>query len=345
MDRTAACFALALILATVAGCVSTAKDADWHAGGTQAWFAQGWAYDGNGVVPLDRGVILIHANDAQNTGDVFAGGILDSQPWIVRFDRFAQQGNKTFQNGGVAADLEEHGASGHGDASIPQVHAAMAAWGEAGLQIGGKPVPDPSTGNATWSAHYMVIRTGVRNDATHGIWNKAKTAPYDPAHPADGYADPSDDEIHLVLRPHVSSGAAPIPIRVGLDPPQTNPTYAQTFELYENPFVGSLVNLTFTLTADPATLPSDLTFVIKAPDGSEVARATLPGSSSNTASTALASLALDQRGTYNVDVTGRLVNAQFEIGGVLTLPSNLVFNFWWENVLFGEAAETLTTPS
>lgn len=332
--------------AGLAGCVDEvpppAKLENFNAAAHNGYYAFGWAYDGQGVqlFSSESQGIKIHANDVTNTGHVMAMG----GEWHIEFARFQEAAGKPFQDGGIAGNLHEHGATGVGDTSIPEVHADMAAWGTANVTIGDKPLPDPVTGNATWLAHYMVISTGVRDDTTHQIWNQAKSAPYDPSNAADGYAQPEDYEIHLVLKPNKAPDGNFTPSKKLAEVTQaiTDVEYDANHTLFENALPGTTVNLTITLTADPTAGATELVFNVKDPSGQSIKQVTLGGQPGNTA-TASFNLDVAKFGAYKVQVTGRGVNAKYSIAGAMKAPTpeRALVNFWWEDVLLGAAAEAV----
>jgi hypothetical protein len=335
---------LPLLTAALAGCLQDETARVYYAAGQDGYLSLGQAYDGKNVLAFN-GAITIIGREAENTGLAHVQGFLapgsagKPQVWDILFDRFAEQANRTFQDGGIAADLEEHGDSGNGDASIPRVHADLAGWGEATINVDGKPSPDPLTGQETWVAHYMVLTTGVRDDATHQIWNQAKSAPYDPANPGDGFAQEGDNEIHLRLSSHATAPPAPVPVDEE-GGPVDGITFRET-HTWNNRFKGSAFNAT--LTMEGGVVPNSyIIFQFRDPDNQAVGensyRLTQPAMGDPEPQQV--HFTMNKAGNYSVNVNGNAIQATYKINGTITPPGNVLLNFWWEDVIFGEAART-----
>lgn len=319
-------------LSLLAGCLDETPITGYAAEGSDGWFTLGYAYDGRGVIGFD-GNITITADESANTGLATVQGRLNGEEWTIEFDRYFEAAGKTFQDGGIAHDLREHGATGVADSSIPEVRVNVAAWGEARITVNDQTLLDPVTGQDRWLAHYMVILTGVRDDASHTIWNQEKTAPYDPAAPTDGFAS-TDREIHLVLRSHANPAANATPI--ALDVQQVNdPQYREDRELFNNSYAGSRANVTFSAQAPPIGR-SQFRFEVYDPDGDLVSTpySTTGGPRAETSEPFEFEMA--KIGEYRLVVTGVGLNGQWSVAGAVTPPPSVVMNFWWETVQIGD---------
>jgi hypothetical protein len=339
VSRIAAHVVIAAMTATVfAGCLEDASARDYHAAATDGKFALGWAYDGAGVLPFD-GFIMIHAVDRDNTGEAYAAGMLNGKRWVIVFDEFAQQGDRAFQDGGIAGGLDEHGDTGVGDASIPRVRADMAAWGTARVTVDGQHLPDALTGDDRWVAHYMVILTGVR-DKDGKIWNAGRTAPYDPGNASDGYSEEGDHEVHLILRSHATTPPNATSVdRSGTTGPTPTPANMPRRIDVENKYLYSTFDATLTMSGNLAP-NTFLRFDFRDPDG-QTARPAVTITQPLTGQPAPVPVTFDMTkvGTYRIDVSGNALNTNYAVRGTIQPPSNVLMNFWWENVIFGAAAE------
>jgi hypothetical protein len=333
--------ASAALAVLIAGCLEPARDTSYQAYGSKGSYTTGFAYNGKGIVPFD-GAVYLDVDEEQNTGRLVADGKIGSTPFVVTFDRFAQ--SKPFHDGGIAADLVEHGDSGVGDTSIPRVDMEMAGWGKATIKYGGKSYADPVTGNESWTAHFMVIRNGVRDNATGGIYADAeKTTPYNSKEPQKGISAPSDYEIHLVLRngttgKGASSGAG----GMRSSGPGAGPTLNEDFALFTSDELGAnaLVNLTV---ADSITRGSNVTFTLTSPSGVVVLEQTL-GDASISPGTGTATrgigVKIQEIGEYRMTVDGQLnPGGRYQIDYDLLPPTAVVLNLWWEDILFGLDAQ------
>lgn len=180
--------ALACLL-LLAGCFGKEVSPDTRAFSAASGQASlGWAYDGAGLqaagAAIDGSVV-----DSANTGLVNVSFDLAGSRWSVVFDQFAQAADKPFMDGGVEIDLDEHGDTGVADASIPRIHALVAAWGKAVVARDGVPLtPEP------WNAHLMVSADTVRG-ADGKIAKADGATPYDPTSPSDARRLEGDPQV------------------------------------------------------------------------------------------------------------------------------------------------------
>lgn len=336
----AATIVLGFLVALFAGCLSDEKQAEYHAYASKGSFVSDFAYDGKGVMPFG-GDAGLDVSDIDNKGILVAKGSVGGAPFVVTFDRFSEAAGKKFQDGGIAGDFREHGASGVGDRSIPEVDLAMAGWGKATISRDGKPYIDPIGGGPDWTAHFMVIRNGVRNDTTGGIYqdpNNSKV--YDKA-TGMGHSVPGDFELHLVLR-NATPKAPPQPSTIQQQDTTAAAQYSITKALFISAAAGSMASFNISLTG-----PADVTFTVLAPGGTAVGTPvrinTLQSSPPGSKTTAPVSLATSTIGDYQIKATGMLgPTAGWEARGALTLPPSIVYNLWWEDLVFGaQAAEKI----
>lgn len=245
-------FVLALVLSTLplAGCLGGDEVPDERrvtaAGGAATL---GWAYDGVGVVGRDATLEGVLRN-GDNAGVVNVTFTAEGDVYIVRFDAFAQAEGKDFMDGGVAFGLDEHGDTGVADASIPRIHATIAAWGKAIVLRNGEP-----EGGEPWSAHLMVSRDSVRGEDGR-ITKSDGATPYDPATPADARRIEGDPQVLFwVKHPRGETFARP-PAGVFANVSCAAPQCAQSADLAFEPGVGVLaMNVTVVGPEAPAPIP------------------------------------------------------------------------------------------
>ncbi len=328
-----------LFAAASAGCLEPERTSAFEAYGSKGSYTSGFAYNGRGIVPFD-GPVYIAVNDADNTGRAIAKGKIGPTTFDVLFEQFAE--SKPFHDGGIASNLIEHGDSGVGDTSIPRVDLEMAAWGKATIHYGGKPYADPLTGDLNWTAHFMVIRNGVRDNATGAIYaNQNKTEVYNPKNASQGHSAVSDYEIHLVLRNGTATGN---PSKTTFGESSSSgpaPSVTQEQTLFTVKQLGSIAAIELTL-EDTATRGSNITFTLRAPSGIVVLEETLgdasvaPGTGMTTRAN---SFTVQELGDYVLTISGRLnPGGEYSVKHSLAPPAAIILNLWWEDVIFGTEA-------
>lgn len=318
---------LAVALAAVAaaaGCFGAEDAKTFEAALTEGRMARGYDYAGTTLVPAS-GTLAVSLDAAADTGLVAGNLTVDGEPWGVLFDAFAEEPGKPFMEGGIVLDLAEHGDTGVGDASLPKLHALVAAWGTATLARGGLPWPDPYTGKTAWSAHLMVTDTPPRGP--DGVVAKADgSTPYDPATPGDARALEGTRQAILVLRsPPGQPNAAPY--AENWTDTVTAPDYARDWTIATVKDAAIAVNVTVA-PATPAPLLAELTFTLLDPEGKELATATLGGPNRETTAL-LAAVAVDS-GDYVLRVTGSGVQAAYAAAASAAPPGPQLHTFWFQ---------------
>jgi len=215
--------ALCLLALPLTGCLGGDKAPDTHTvKATAGRVSPGFAYDGAGLEGGDA-TLDGQATNSENKGAFFANFTYKGSKYAVVFDQFQGASDKPFQDGGVAFNLDEHGASGHGDAMLPKLHAQVAAWGTASVTRDGSPV----TGKAGpgWSAHLMVFDDAVRGP--DGKITKADgSAPFDPSKPEDAKTYPGQKQAILKLVSPDGETAKRSPVKVAQDVSMQGPQAA-----------------------------------------------------------------------------------------------------------------------
>lgn len=225
-------------LALVAGCFgddAPPNERTFRATGGVA--TAGWAYDGTGVIGREADLEGRTVDDADN-GTIHVELLIDDEPWVIHFDRFAQGEGRDFQDGGVEHGLDEHGDTGVADASIPRIHALVATWGSATVTRNGVPVAAEP-----WTAHFMLSRDTVRVGGT--ITKADGTTPYDPATPADARRVEGDPQALLFVKHPQGEAFSRGTVRSFLNLTCAGPDCSQAGELaVEKGAMGVVVNAT-----------------------------------------------------------------------------------------------------
>lgn len=184
-----------LVALALAGCFgSEALPAERTVQASAGRTSDGWAYDGAGLGPA-AATLEGTLNNDQNAGSVTVGFAHHGSQYVVTFDQFAE--SKEFMDGGVAFEIDEHGDSGIGDASIPKIRATLAAWGTATVVKDGEPLVGKA--GDRWTAHLMVAEESVRGPDGK-ITNAAGASPYNPASPADARVIPDDPQALFFIK-------------------------------------------------------------------------------------------------------------------------------------------------
>ena len=227
--------------------------------------SEGWAYDGASVVPASA-TLEGTLDNAQNAGAVTVRFDYDGSRYVATFDQFTE--SKPFQDGGIVFNLDEHGDTGVADASIPRIHALVAAWGTAKLTKDGAPLVGKA-GDA-WTAHLMVSRDTVRG--SDGKITKADgVTPYDPAAPADARRVENDPQALFFLKHPDGETAARAPVAGSGSANLNGPDQTVTAEVPAEPGAASAtLNVTVGAGAAPVGLGQVSVRVLDA-NGTELA--------------------------------------------------------------------------
>lgn len=227
--------------------------------------SEGWAYDGVGLAPGSASLEGTLDN-VDNTGLVTVSFDLAGSRYVATFDTFAE--TKPFQDGGIVFELDEHGDTGVADASIPKIHATIAAWGAAKVTKDGMPLVG-AAGDA-WTAHLMVSRDTVRG--TDGKIAKADgTTPYDPASPADARRVENDPQALFFIKHPDGETAKRAPLAGSAPVAISGPNQAATAEVpTEAGASGATINVTVTAGAAPVALGQVAIRILDA-NGTEIA--------------------------------------------------------------------------
>jgi hypothetical protein len=132
-----------------------------------------------------KGTIEIDVNEMTNTGRVVAEFVEDADRYRIVFDRFAARAS--FQDGGIATRIYEHGDSGNGDPLYPKTWLYLAGWGTATMWKNDQVLYQDH------DAHFMVMERS-RDRKTHEVHYPVKRVL------PGGETDPAGMEIDLWVR-------------------------------------------------------------------------------------------------------------------------------------------------
>ena len=328
------CSALLVMLA-FAGCLGGDDGVPDHliADATQPFGMRGYTYDGQGIV-VGTGTALVDVTESTASGRIVANATLGGETWSITWDTFRGDSARPFQKMGIARDFQEHGASGVGDANLPEMHLMMAGWGDATLTVNGERVVDPLTGRPTLYGHFMITDTGVFDDASRRVLNADGSAPYVPAQAANGRTVPGDRELHIILRsdPDATPHADNSTTGSGALGPQT-PTGSFQFTVMAVP-----ASLAVSVAVAPPVgglpvTPAQVNVTLLSPSGQTLRAADLGGQTQRTQ--AAWELDATESGTYVVAVSGRgLANWRSEAS--VDYPAPVFYYLVYEEVAFRE---------
>lgn len=227
--------------------------------------SEGWAYDGVGVATGGASLEGTLDNPG-NAGSVKVSFDLHGSKYVATFDQFKE--SKPFMDGGVAFALDEHGGTGVGDASIPRIHALVAAWGTAKVTKDGKPLAGKA--GEAWTAHLMVSRDTVRG-ADGKITKADGTTPYDPATPDDARRVENDPQALFFVKHPDGETAERAPVTGSAAVAISGPQQTGTAEVpVEAGAEAATVNVTITPGATPVPLGQVAVRILDA-NGTELA--------------------------------------------------------------------------
>lgn len=296
---------LAVALA-LAGCAKKPGPTSYSFSAAGGKVSDGWARDGVGLVP---GASLSGTlSDPDNKGSVNVSFDFQGAHYAATFAEFSEASGKTFQNGGVAFNFDEHGDSGNGDAMLPRVHAKAAAWGIAGVLKDGE-VLKTSAGATSWTAHLMLLDDSPRG-SDGKITNAAGTASYDPTKPTDARVAKGDPQAIFYFQDPAGANASRAPVNDSKTINIQGPNATGSIDIPTAKGAASLVvNVTIT-SAGPAGTPAPIavgtaTVTLKDANGNATKTATIQPITPNAPGTAHFELtANDITGPFKLQIDG-----------------------------------------
>lgn len=292
---------------------------------------------GGGERLLDfDGCALVQLRPELDRGRVSIAGMVDGvTPLRVDFGDFD---GDTASQGAVAANLTldpsmhpmlPAGATARGEVAGAAVATMQAAevWDPVDERYRAANFTDPVGGGTELHARLAASRDGVRDDETGALQDKVEEG---------------DRELHIVLGS--PSGASPSADQFQFASPadlpdgstMPNAEHAAAYDFLNTRFGGTA---TITLTMPSKAPPgfNALTLAVRAPDGAEVANASVE-SSVLAAGTATVEFPADQMGLYRIVVTGQLLLGSYTLDVTLDAAPSFQMDFWWEETVRGAAA-------
>ncbi|MHB1262606.1 MAG: hypothetical protein ACYC2H_12930 [Thermoplasmatota archaeon] len=187
---------------------------------------------------------------------------------------------------------------------------------------------DPVGGGEELRALLAIAEDGIRDDETGALQDKVTR---------------DDAEMHIVLTS--PEGVSPDPDEL---PPFFGPSdlpdgsysadaeHSRNFEFLNTRF-GGKGTLAFTASSKAPPGFNEVTVLLRAPDGSEQANATVQWSALE-AGQATLEFPADQMGFYTVTVTGKLMLGSYSMQVTLDAAPAFQLDFWWEDVVRGAQA-------
>ncbi len=155
------------------------------------------SYDGKQVTPID-GSVHFDVNAQTHSGQVvtevtgtlhYLTGQSKTGRWKIVQKTFSD--DQPFFQGGVAMNVEMHGDSGQESPIYPKVTGMLATWGTADLYL------DDQLFQSDLGTHTM-LTPAIRTDQ-HEILKDSSKCCYDPANPSEGYVNPAQDQLTVLL--------------------------------------------------------------------------------------------------------------------------------------------------
>lgn len=182
-------------------------------------------YDGSDMKRID-GSVELETRNADNTGTVSADLRLPQGRLEVTWTDF--HSDVDWKDGGIAAHVVEHGASGHGHRMEPEMRLCSGGWGTtAQATLDGEDLLDPVTGEPVLNVHYMLASDAMTDPETLGVYQKDGQTPYDPQNADNGYVMRGREEGHFAIW---GEGAYKDGYAVG-EPATNTTTYQDTIPL------------------------------------------------------------------------------------------------------------------
>lgn len=294
---------------------------------------------GTGEAAMDfAGCAFVQLRPELGRGRVSIAGLVDGfTPVRVDFEDFA--GDAASQ-GPIATNLTL-GASDHPLLAAGQTARGEVA-GEATAQMRASEhfdpergaillanFTDPVGGGEELRATLAMAGDGVRDDATGARLGEVARG---------------DEELHIVLRspegvsPDGDSYRFQGPPDVPDGVPATDAEYTESYEFLNTRF-GGLATVRFSATTKAPPGFNAMTIVARAPDGSEAANTSVEWSVL-AAGAATLEFPADQMGFYTVLATGKMMLGSYAIDVELAPPPSFQLDFWWEDVVRGDLAQT-----
>ncbi len=157
-----------------------------------------FSLDGEKVVALENTRLSLDLNADNDTGTViveFDGSVQSELTGTLvghfRIEHQIFMETAPFQSGGVAPHVLMHGDSGQEASFYPTVEGYVSSWGLSNVYLNDELIYE------NIGTHMMYL-PGVRDDL-HRVLKADRTCCYSPNNPSDGFVDPNDQEIFMLL--------------------------------------------------------------------------------------------------------------------------------------------------
>lgn len=177
-------------------------------------FGDNMAYDGSGVVE-SKGKAKMEVDPVANTGKIVvkwkdprqsvADLVGETAPVEVRVEQTIYMPPdhpsgvisdgirlRTIVGDPIAINHFEHGSTGVGAPIVTSVFTYLATWGPASVYIQGE--------FYGMLAMHTMLTEGVRDEITDRVYNSDKSDFYSPMDPDDGFTDPAETQLHVIIR-------------------------------------------------------------------------------------------------------------------------------------------------
>lgn len=288
-----------------------------------------YGYDGSGMRAV-QGQLVVEVDEARDEGFVDVELDAPEGRYSVHWTDFHEQPGQSWQEGGLVADVVEHGASGHGNKMEPQFDLHMGGWGSASLLLDGTPVVDPYSGGTTLNAHFMVTKEAMMEEGTRKVYKADRQTPFDPQTPGDGYVFPGRPEGHASFWGH---GAYKDGIAIPTPPPiMDDHTDTATGATYTKSYPIPIQAVLATIQVDASIRGGgvgQLTLTLMDPSGTTVASGTLTAQQGASLSSPEGPLEL---GDWTLEVSGVGAQATYDAHVTTTLPTSFLLHVVYTSV-------------
>lgn len=186
---------------------------------------------------------------------------------------------------------------------------------------------DPVGGGDELVATVTMAKDGLRDDATGALLDAVAR---------------DDEELHIVLSspPGASPQSDRATFQSSADLPDgslsADAEHVQAYEFLNTRFGGKATIVVAMQSKAPPGFNA-VTVTVRAPDGSEAGNASVQSSALGDGSATIAFDA-DQMGFYSILVTGQVLLGSYRVDLQLDAPPAFRLDFWWEDVVRGDAA-------
>lgn len=281
----------------------------------------GPSFDGEDLIPVDGCSMGIIRQDGER-GRVRAFAFFAGSTVEIDFANTTK----------ILVDEPVDGQEYHAAAQHPKVVAELAMYGLATLNIDGYPYFDPVSEDSEFNASFVMTPTDFRNEGVVFDEQGGIFAIGDPALLGNQW------ETHLRIEGAVGESST---INQTMQPPNSaapgrftvNSQYTGGYSFYNSHFNGEgKIDIDFE--SEALAGMNELTFNVRAPDGSIVANRTVTAELQNPGAET-ANFPLDQFGFYYVEISGKVALSQYTLTVEQTSDEPFDLWLWWEETIVG----------